>query len=135
MKHEERKIKAVELMKQLGIYKPYIKDFQENDTVCFYENFAGFWAWQNEELNKKIKEIESKYNCTVYAVTHEFTEFGECYSMLYVPRYKQEWNNLLVNVKGTFYTYAYVWNKSDDWCSEFGEIGVKIMGGGIKRVA
>ena len=135
MKHEERKIKAVELMKQLGIYKPYIKDFQENDTVCFYENFAGFWAWQNEELNKKIKEIESKYNCTVYAVTHEFTEFGECYSMLYVPRYKQEWNNLLVNVKGTFYTYAYVWNKSDDWCSEFGEIGVKSMGGGIKRVA
>ena len=135
MKHEERKIKAVELMKRLGIYKPYIKDFQENDTVCFYENFAGFWAWQNEELNKKIKEIESKYNCTVYAVTHEFTEFGECYSMLYVPRYKQEWNNLLVNVKGTFYTYAYVWNKSDDWCSEFGEIGVKSMGGGIKRVA
>ena len=57
MKHEERKIKAVELMKQLNIYKPYIKDFEENDTVCFYENFAGFWAWQDDELNTKIKEI------------------------------------------------------------------------------
>ena len=57
MKHEERKIKAVELMKQLNIYKPYIKDFEEKDTVCLYENFAGFWAWQDDELNTKIKEI------------------------------------------------------------------------------
>lgn len=135
MKHEERKIKAVELMKQLNIYKPYIKDFEEKDTVCFYENFAGFWAWQDDELNTKIKEIESKYHCTVYAVTHEFTEFGECYSMLIVTRYKQEWENLVYNDNGTFYAFAYVWNKTDDWCSEFGTVGVKSMGGGIKRVA
>ncbi len=135
MKHEERKIKAVELMKQLNIYKPYIKDFEENDTVCFYENFAGFWAWQDDELNTKIKEIENKHHCTVYAVTHEFTEFGECYSMLIVTRYKQEWENLVYNDKGTFYAFAYVWNKTDDWCSEFGTVGVKSMGGGIKRVA
>ena len=47
---EQRKEKAIELMTQLGIYKPYIKDFKEQDTVCFYENFAGFWAWQDEEL-------------------------------------------------------------------------------------
>ena len=134
MKHEERKIKAVELMKRLGIYKPYIKDFQENDTVCFYENFAGFWAWQNEELNKKIKEIESKYNCTVYAVTHEFTEFGECYDLLIVSDYKEEWDYELEKISpNTYSAFAYVWNKDDEWCSEFGSIGIQSFGGGIKR--
>ena len=34
----------------------------------------------------------------------------------------------------TFYAYAYVWNKTDDYCSEFGTIGICSFGGGIKRV-
>ena len=132
---EQRKEKAIELMTQLGIYKPYIKDFKEQDTVCFYENFAGFWAWQDEELNKKIKEIESKYNCTVYAVTHEFTEFGELYDFLIVTDYVEEWNTLLLESKKyAYYCFAFVWNKSDDWCSEFGTIEVETFSGGIRRI-
>lgn len=71
----ERKEKAIELMKKLDIYKPYIKGFKENDEVCFFEGFGGFWAWQDEGLQSKIKKLEEKYDCTVYAVTHEFTEF------------------------------------------------------------
>jgi hypothetical protein len=132
---EQRKEKAIELMTQLGIYKPYIKDFKEQDTVCFYENFAGFWAWQDEELNKKIKEIESKYNCTVYAVTHEFTEFGELYDFLIVTDYIEEWDDLVYSERNEHTSFAYVWNKSDDWCSEFGSVTVKSFGGGIKRIA
>ena len=54
----ERKEKAIELMKKLDIYKPYIKGFKENDEVCFFEGFGGFWAWQDEELQSKSKEIE-----------------------------------------------------------------------------
>lgn len=76
---EERKNKVLELMKKLDIYKPYIKGFKENNEVCFFEGFGGFWAWQDKELQNKIKELEEKYNCTVYAVTHGFTEFGELY--------------------------------------------------------
>lgn len=34
-----------------------------------------------------------------------------------------------------YYVSAYVWNKTDDWCSEFGTIGIRSFGGGIKRVA
>ena len=29
--------------------------------------------------------------------------------------------------------YAYVWNKDDEWCSEFGTISVASFGGGIAR--
>lgn len=132
---EERKIKALELMKKLDIYKPYIKGFKENNEVCFFEGFGGFWAWQDEELQNKITEIEKKYNCTVYAVTHEYTDFGELYDFLIVTDYKEEWNDLLTNLQGGFYAFAYVWNKTDNNLSEFGTISLQSFGGGIRRIA
>ena len=132
---EQRKQQAAKYLKDLNLYKPYIDGFMEEDNVCFYENFGGYWAYQEKDLYEKIKEIENKYNCTVYAVTHEYTDFGECYSLMLVTDYPEEWKNSLVNNKFTFYAFAYVWNKSDDWCSEFGTIGVKSFGGGLKRVA
>ena len=132
---EQRKQIAVKYLNQLGIYKPYIKDFVKQDNVCFYENFGGYWAWQDEELSKKIKEIESEYNCTVYAVTHEYTDFGELYDLLIVTDYPEEWEQSLYSNGKAFYAFAYVWNKSDNWCSEFGTIGVNSLGGGIRRIA
>ena len=41
-----KKQKAIELMNKLDIYKPYIKGFKDKNSVCFYENFGGFWAYQ-----------------------------------------------------------------------------------------
>ena len=134
MKHEERKIKAIELLEKMNIYKPYIKGFRENNKVCFFERFGGYWVEQEPEIYNKMKEIEKQFNCTVYAITHEFTEFGECYSFLLVTNYKSEWKNLVVTENGTHYAFAYVWNKDDDWCSELGTVGVKSFGGGITRV-
>ena len=132
----ERKELAVDLMEKLGIYKPYIKEFAENgDHTCFYENFAGFWVYQDKQLLNKMAEIELKYNCTVYAITHEKTNFGECYSFLVVPEDDEDWENLVSKQDKYFYAFAYVWNKSDDWCSEFGTIGVNSLGGGIRRIA
>lgn len=135
MTHEERKIKAIELLKKLDIYEPYIKGFEEDNQVCFFEYFAGYWAYQEPELYKKMRNIEDEFNCTVYAITHEFTDFGECYSFLYVSRYKCEWKNTLITEHGTHYAFAYVWNKTYEECSEFGTIGIKSFGGGITRIA
>ena len=81
---ENKKQKAIELMNKLDIYKPYIKGFKDKNSVCFYENFGGFWAYQEPELMAKIKEFEEKHNVLVYAVTHEYLEFGECYDFLYI---------------------------------------------------
>ena len=132
---KQRKQKAIELMKKLDIYEPYIESFEKQDLVCFFERFAGFWTYQDPELEQKIKEIKEKYYCTVYAVTHEFTAFGECYSLLLVTDYKEEWHSFLEGKDNKYYTFAYVWNKSDDWCSEFGTIGVQSLDGGIRRFA
>ena len=55
---EERKELALKFMEQLDIYKPYIKGFENNNEVCFFERFAGYWAWQDEDLQNKIKWLE-----------------------------------------------------------------------------
>lgn len=131
---EQRKEQAVKLLNQLAVYKPYIKGFEQADNVCFFENFGGFWVYQEPEIEKKMKEIEKEYDCTVYAVTHEYIDFGECYDFLIVGNYKSEWKSLVCKVNGGFNVFAYVWNKTDDFCSEFGTVGIKSFGGGIKRI-
>lgn len=130
-----KKEKAIELMKQLNIYKPYIDGFRDEDKVCFFEGFGGFWIDQEPEVYKKMQEIEQKYDCKVYAVTHELTAFGECYSFLIVTDYPEEWDTLVYTNGSRHTAFAYVWNKDDDWCSEFGSVTVLNFGGGIKRIA
>ena len=134
-KNIAKKEKAIELLKEMDIYIPYIKGFEEKGLVCFFENYGGFLIDQKPELYAKMKELEKKQNCLVYVVTHEYTEFGECYSFLIVTDYKSEWETLVWSEGNKHSAFAYVWNKDDDWCSEFGSVMVQSFGGGIKRIA
>ena len=131
---QKQKAKAIEIMKQMDIYKPYINGFEKQDKVCFFEQFGGFWVYQEPEVEAKMKELEKKYGCIVYAITHEYTQFGECYSFLIVSKYKEDWDHCVVSEKNKHYAFAYVWNKDDEWCSEFGTVVVQSFGGGIKRI-
>lgn len=134
-KNITKKEKAIELLKKMDIYKPYIQGFRDSDKVCFFERFGGYWVEQEPELYEKMRSLEKKYNCLVYAVTHEFTEFGELYDFLIVTDYPKEWDDLVYS-QGSYHTaFAYVWNKDDDQCSEFGSVTVRSFGGGIKRIA
>ena len=134
MNKQARKEQAIKYLQQLDIYKPYIDGFEKHDHVCVFERFAGFWVYQYPEIEAKMKDIEKEYKCTVYAITHEFMQFGECYSFLFVSKYKEEWNTLLRSNKNIHNAFAYVWNKSDDWCSELGDVSVKSGFGGITRI-
>ena len=131
---EEKKIKAIELMKKLDIYRPYIKGLQKEDNVCYFENYGGYWAWQEPDLMKKVIELEEEHNCLVYAITHEYTAIGEMYSFLIVTDYEEEWDTLLEKYGNQYYGFAYVWNVDDDMCSEFGTIALSSFGGGIRRI-
>ena len=126
----------VKTMKKLDIYKPYIDELIKNDTKTFFENGIGYYAYYEPDLDKKIKEIEERNGVYVWAITHEFVEFGELYDLLIIPKDTREWKYVLQEAENnTYYSYAYVWNKSDEWCSEFGDIAIKAIYGGIKRVA
>ena len=124
-------------MEELNIFKPYIEAFMEKDKVCFFEGYGGYYADQEDELNEKIMWFEAEYNSIVYAVTHEKTGFGECYSFLYIPQNEDEWEYSLERTenRNAYYTYAYVWNKDFEEFSEFGTIGINTFGGGIMRFA
>lgn len=126
---------ALSAMKSLDIYAPYIQKFKKDGTITLFERFGGYYIDKDiePELFNKIKEFEEEYGSIVYAVTHETFMFGECYSFLIVSKYEEEWDITLEEVKDG-YAFAYVWNKSDEICSEFGTIGVKSFGGGIARV-
>lgn len=131
---QQQKEFAVSLMKKLDIYQPYIDVFEKENVVSYFERYIGFWAYQDKELDEKVKEIEKEYGCRVYAITHEFTDFGECYSLLIVSKYEEEWERSVVTEGKKHYAFAYVWNKTDDYCSEFGTVVLKSAFGGITRI-
>lgn len=60
--------------------------------------------------------------------------FGECYSFLMVPRYQEDWEQIVIPGRGGYRVYAYVLNLDADECSEFGFIDVKIVNGQPIRV-
>ena len=135
---QQQKEVAIKLMETMDIYKPYIKAFKEQDKICVYEDYAGFYIEEDteKELYDAIRDFESQHECVVYAVTHEYTQFGECYDYLIVPKYKSEWKDLISYSNQTKHVvFAYVVNKDDPWCSEYGDITVNQFGGGLVRVA
>lgn len=78
----DQKMKAVEFLRTLDIFKPYIDGFVKNDNVCFFERFGGFWVYQEPEIEAKMRDIEEKYGCKVYAITHEKIEGDDMWSSL-----------------------------------------------------
>jgi hypothetical protein len=131
-----KKAIAITCLETLDVYKPYVRKFSSKAGIpCFFENYAGFYADQEPELMNKIAEIEQQYGCLVYAITHEITSFGELWSMLCVPSDAECLEDVLDSFSDReYYAFAYVWNKSDDLCSEFGDVVVQSRFGGIKRV-
>lgn len=131
----KQKAKALELLQQLYIYSPYIKKFNVDGTVYVFESFGGSNVNENPELAKAVKQFEEKSDCLVYAVTHEYLDFGECYSFLCVSNYEENWIHALRQLsEEEFSVYAYVWNVTCGHCSEFGSVAVQSFGGGIKRI-
>ncbi len=127
---------AIKCLEKLDIYKPYIRKFKSAKGIpCFFEHFAGFYADQEPELWSKIKEVENEFGCLVYAITHEITDFGECWSMLCVSKDSDSIEDCLNEYDNHgFYAFAYVWNKTAEHFSEFGDVVVRASVGGIKRI-
>lgn len=132
---ENKKLEAIRRMGMLDLYKPYITAFDKRNEIFLSEMTGGVYEFSSDtELIAKIKEFEQEYNALVYHVIHTYTQFGELYNFLYVSDHNEEWicdHDDLENG----YAYAYVWNKTDEWCSEIGSIGVRGKFGGIVRTA
>lgn len=118
-------------MKMLEIYAATIKEF-EKDNIINKSEHGGFLYWLDENEQKIVKEFEEKYNALVYHVIHNYTEFGELYSLLYVSQHEEEWDYDKDDIENNV-ALAYVKNIDEDMFSEFGSIGIKRQYGGLVR--
>ena len=132
---ETKKMEAIKRMKALDLYKPYIKAFEKENKIFMSEMTGGVYEFDDDtELVAKVKAFEEENNALVYHVIRTMTQFGELFNFLYVSQYEEEWTMDNADIKEG-YALAYVWNKTDEWCSEFGSIGVAGKFGGIVRTA
>lgn len=132
MTNEERFIEAIERMKMLKLDKHCIEAFTKG-KVWESEGFGALYEVNNEE-QQIIDQFEKEHkDCLVYHMIHNVLEFGECYSILYVSPDTDEWQQDKEDISEG-YVFAYVYNKDDEWCSEFGSIAVKSQFGGLVRI-
>ncbi len=79
-----------------------------------------------------VKEFETKNNCLVYHLTHEFTSHGEFLDLFIVTPDKDRWNADRNNLTNGL-AYSYVFNLTIPDFSEFGTIGFDVRCGGLVR--
>ena len=133
MEREVMKEEAIKRMKKLGLHYNVIRDFSKKDCVLNKSETMGSLFWLTDEEKEIVKKIEDEYGIMVYHIIHHNAEFGECYCMLYVSQYEEDWqaDSELIDEN---LVYAYVYNKDDDFCSEFGTIAIKKAFGGLVRI-
>lgn len=136
---EIKKVEAINRMKELGLFAPCIKAFKDRDEAQLSEPTGGLYEFSiDKELTTKMQEFEKKNNALVYHVIHTPMrldgEVMDMYNFLYVSDYQEEWEVDNADIKEG-YVFAYVWNKTIDYFSEFGSITVKGMFGGLVRVS
>ena len=132
MKTKQR-TEALKRMELLKLHENVIDDFKEI-ALLNQSELGGILYWVEGEMEKKIREWEEKTGNLVYHVIHDYTEFGELLSLLYVSQYEDEWETDREDIQDG-YALAYVMNLTDDWCSEYGSIGIRPQWGGVVRTA
>lgn len=136
---EIKKEEAIKRMKALELFAPCVKAFKNRNELQLTEPTGGLYEFSsNENLTAKVQEFEKKNNALVYHVIHTPMrldgEMMDVYNFLYVSDYQEEWEVDNADIKEG-YVFAYVWNKTIDYFSEFGSIAVKGMFGGLVRVS
>ena len=126
--------KALEMMDDLRL-SYVIRDAIEKDPLKFPRHFFASFT-DVPEVAKKIEELQRDYGMVIYYATHCHMPFGECVSFLYVSTYPEDWPVQTVRALGEnkYIVNAYVWNMSDEKCSEFGSIVVENRYGMLIRL-
>ena len=135
---ESKKEESIKRMQALGLFKPCIRSFTKYDEVQLSEPTGGLYEFSDDaELNEKVQEFERDHDALVYHVIHSPIRIDgivmDMYNFLYVSDEEEEWLMDQDDIADG-YVMAYVWNKSDDFLSEFGSIAVQERIGGLVRV-
>lgn len=129
----EQKQEAIARLQSLYLHSNVLKDFEEG-VINVSENPYGFLYWTDEEIDQAITKFEEEFTAIVYHVNFFNSNFGKLYSFFYVSQHKEEWEMDRKDLKEG-YPIVYVYNKDDEYCSELGSIGIKVVNGGVVRTA
>lgn len=135
---EQRKEEALKRMKMLDLWEEAVEVFEKEDKVCYSEPTSmgsikfGAVFLLDGDMPERVKAFEKQFNATVYHVIHNYTEFGEWLTFLFVSDYTEEWKRDREDLKEG-YPLAYV--DTGDFCSEFGSVGIQKAAGGLLRTA
>ena len=128
---EKQKAEALKRMKYLKIFPEAIEVFEKEGRVMVSE--GGFLYDANENQKKLISSFEDNFEGLVYMVTHNVTEIGELYSLLYVSKEEDEWEMDWEDMREG-YQVAAVYNMSDYILQpDIGSIGIQPRFGGLIR--
>ena len=134
-------LKRLAYLVSKGLHEDVLEFFKDG-KLCFSDCFSvlpTLYAFEkdngvSEEWLDKVRKVEEDYDIYVYHVSHCYTTFGELLNLLYVTSYQEEWEDDWIDLKQG-YPVTYVINLSEPTFSEFGSIGIKVVAGGIIRVA
>ncbi|WP_019139274.1 hypothetical protein [Peptoniphilus timonensis] len=132
MQRETQVKEAIKRMNLLNIFKPTIKEFEDEGKIS--KSIMGGLYWLDDEDIKRVKEFEEKFNAVVYNVIECDTEFGRLQNLLYVSENQEEWEYDIQDIKDGM-VFSYVYNLDVPDFSEFGSIGIRNFDGGLLRVA
>lgn len=128
---EEMKEEAISRMKMLKLHPNIIKEFSNEGILNLSLNAALYYL--NDKQLARVQEFEQQYHTLVYHVIHNYTQFGELLSFLYVSQHTEEWECDRHDLEED-YPFVYVANLTDEICSEFGSIEIRPCVGGVIRI-
>lgn len=128
------KKEAIRRMKMLGLNDKIIEKFEKDNIItCSY---------QQTDFEPYVKEFQDSHpSDLVYHVIESSTGFGRILNILFVSKYREDWDFELrmVNIKGTnlkaYYPMVYARNITDDMLSDLGTIGVLNINGNLLRIS
>ena len=139
---EKQKLEAIKrleiLQNEYGVHKNVLKEFKADEIIYYSETinkfFAGvlYWLHNKDEFVAKVKEIEQERNIYVYHCILSHTNFGDLLTMLYISDDEEFWKFEREQLKDG-YSSSYVWNLSFELDSEFGDVGIDGVNGGLVR--
>lgn len=135
-------VKRLDYLTQKGLHYNVMADFRDRDLVNYSEfnGLCGAIYWFNEdggakpEWMKLVKDFEERTGNLVYHITHEHSNFGELLDLFIVSKYEEDWNYERDDLYNGA-AYCYVINLDEPDFSEFGAIGIRVLGGGIIRIS
>ena len=139
-----QKKEAIERLKILHekyeLLENVITEFEKEDTLYYseYKNkvFSAvlYWVSNREDLTELVKKVEKEKGILVYHAILTPTIYGAFFSMLYVSKNQEEWENDKIELKESL-PVAYCTNLSDSKMAEFGDIQIAGAMGGIRQIS